>query len=339
MNIKPDNDLILKHKEFGGKLLDIAQHAESIAITTHINSDGDGMVVCFALQEILRSNGINSIIVTDGENLDRYSFLMQNNAIEPYHKDMVFDFCCVIDCNSYDRLGERRTLAEKAQKVAVLDHHVVEHNPIEADIDLIDYSYPSAGALLWRVLAAHISKLNSATRKYVAECVYVSILNDSNNFSNANTNARMFEISADVAKEGIQPHLLHMAYLQNHSPQEMLYVGKSLATITLHHQDKYLFLYSDLAMAKEIGINPADFMSVTRWVQGITNLNAIAYFREVAPGEWKVSLRSLVLNVQEIAARHGGGGHRKASGLTLHGNLQQVQHTVLDELETAHLIS
>lgn len=76
-------------------------------------------------------------------------------------------------------------------------------------------------------------------------------------------------------------------------------------------------------------------MSVSRQVQGVANLDAIAYFQEIKQDVWKISLRSLKLNVQEIAANLGGGGHRKASGLTLKGNLQDVQEIILKEINQA----
>ncbi|MDD2505962.1 MAG: bifunctional oligoribonuclease/PAP phosphatase NrnA [Candidatus Cloacimonetes bacterium] len=327
------------NKDISSDFFALVKEAESIALTTHIHSDGDGMVTCFALQEIMKASGFDSTIVTDGEELDRYAFLMRYTKVQAFHEDMDFGLVIVLDCNSYDRIGNRHTLLDKARKVAVLDHHMIEHNHIPADLQLVDYSYPSVGALIWRSMRETIQKLNPAVRKYVADCVYVSILNDSNNFSNANTNATMFEISAELAQEGIKAHELHMAYLQNHSAKEMLYVGRSLSTIRLFEDGKYLFLHSDKALAEELDVDPSAYMSVTRWVQGISGLSAIAYFREDEPGMWKISLRSLILDMHEVAARHGGGGHRQASGLTLMGSLQEVQEVILHDLKQANSLS
>lgn len=327
------------HKDITQKLFALAQGAKSIVVTTHINSDGDGMVASLALQMLLKMNGLASTLVTDGEDISRYGFLMRDQVVEPFHDQMRCDLCIVLDCNSFDRIGNRRLLVDTAKNVVVLDHHVVEHNPIPATLSLIDHAYGSVGILLWHCLKSAISKLDASSRKYIADCVYVTILNDSNNFSNANTNHAMFATAAELAREGILPHLLHMAYLQNHSAKEMLYVGKSLANIRLLADDSFLFLHSDYALAQELEINPSDYMSVTRWVQGVSGLKAIAYFREDHPGDWKISLRSLELNVQEIAARYGGGGHRKASGLSLKGSLQEVQQIILSALQTAHPIS
>jgi phosphoesterase RecJ-like protein len=323
------------NNEIDTKLFALLKGAESIALTTHLNSDGDGMVACLALQKILLEKALPSTIVTDGEDLGRYQFLMRDARVLPFTPSMQYDVCIVLDCNSYDRLGQRRALVDKARTVVVLDHHVIEHNPILADLQLVDYSFPSVGTLIWQHMKQVILSLDDEIRRYVADCVYVTILNDGNNFSNANTNARMFSISAELCEHGIQPHLLHMAYLQNHSAKEMMYVGNSLATIRLHNRDQILFLHSDLALARKLQVNPADYMSVTRWVQGVSGLKAIAYFREDEPEKWKISLRSLVVNVQEIAAKFGGGGHRKASGLSLQGSLAEVQEIILQELNRA----
>jgi len=317
------------------ELFALAHKAKSIAITTHIHSDGDGMVAAFALQEILRIKGFASTIITDGEDLSRYSFLMDKAVHQPFAEGMQYELLMVLDCNSRDRLGPRAALVDAAEMLFVLDHHVPEHGVISADLQLIDPHYVSAGAMIFRLFERDIMGFEPSARKFISEAVYVTILNDTNNFSNANTRAEVFQLCACLARQGAQPHLLHQAFLQNQSPQEMLYVGHSLASIRLHLEDRVLFLHSDLALAKDLNYDPASAMSVSRYVQGVANLSALAYFQEVQQEVWKISLRSLKLNVQEIAASHGGGGHRKASGLTLKGNLQEVQDIILKELSQA----
>ena len=317
------------------RLFALASGAKSIAITTHMHSDGDGMVAAFALQEILRNKRFASTIITDGEDLSRYSFLMDNAMHQPYQEGMQYELLMVLDCNSRDRLGQRAPLVDAAQKIFVLDHHVPEHGIIKADLQLIDPYYVSAGAMIFRLFERTIMSFEPEVRKFIADAVYVTILNDTNNFSNANTHAEVFELCADLTRAGAQPQLLHKAFLQNQSPQEMLYIGHSLTSIRLHLQDRILFLHSDISLAQELKLDTSTIMSVTRYVQGVANLDGIAYFQELEPDIWKVSLRSLKLNVQAIAAKHGGGGHQKASGLTLKGNLQDVQKIILEEFTQA----
>lgn len=313
----------------------LAQQAQNIALTTHIASDGDGMVSAIILQEILRQSGLSSTIITDGEDLSRYSFLMQNSQHRAFQGDEQFDLVIVLDCHSLERLGERSALLKHARSVVVMDHHVSEHNPIPADLTVIDHHFVSVGAIIYRLLEPQIKSLQPAIRKFIADGIYVTILNDTNNFSNANTTAEVFALCAELARDGMQAHLMHQAFLQNQSAQEMLYVGNSLANIKLYHHDQILFFHSDLALAARLKIDPSSLMSVIRYVQGVANLWAIAYFRELKKGVWKVSLRSLKINVQEIAAKYGGGGHRNAAGLTLKGTLSEVQDQILQDISAA----
>ena len=68
------------------------------------------------------------------------------------------------------------------------------------------------------------------------------------------------------------------------------------------------------------------------------DVEACAFFKETAPGVYRVSLRSKCdVNVARIAERFGGGGHRNAAGCTFQGALedaeQQLVGLVLDAVE------
>ena len=48
---------------------------------------------------------------------------------------------------------------------------------------------------------------------------------------------------------------------------------------------------------------------------------------------YKVSMRSgKVVDVAEIAVKFGGGGHAKAAGVTMHGDEEEIQKLILEEV-------
>ena len=52
----------------------------------------------------------------------------------------------------------------------------------------------------------------------------------------------------------------------------------------------------------------------------------MVFFKEIARSEYRVSLRSKgSIDVGEVAKRFGGGGHKNASGCTVHGTLPEVR--------------
>jgi len=318
-------------------ILDKAKMAKSIAITTHINPDGDGFCAALALQRILLGLGQNSVIYTDDDDLTRYAFLMDTCDVRTYDADLGVtpDLLFILDCNSYDRLGERAGLVEAASTTVLLDHHMVENNAITADLSLIEPAYVSVGAIIYVLFKPQIFALSASDRLYIGDCLYTTILNDTNNYANANTNKAVYTLAADLCELGIKPHVLYKEYFMNHSAEEMRYVGETLATIELHFGRKLLTMFSSLEVMQRNNLNPDSVMNITRWVQGVNGLDAIMYLREDAPGLFKLSLRSVVLDVNKIAARYGGGGHRQASGCTLTGNREEIMAMLMKDFEAA----
>ncbi len=328
-------------------LPELSTGADSIAITTHQNPDGDGYCAALALQRILSTLGKPSTIWMDADNLDRFAFLMdqpENSMAAPKLKtysaslnetELSSDLLFVLDCNSYDRLGKRKGLVEQASKLVLLDHHIRENHPIDGDICFIEPSFVSVGAIIFELFEAQIKKLPGPDRIFVANCIYTTILNDTNNYANANTNAAVFRLAAELSELGIKPNLLYKEFFLNHSAEEMRYVGQTLATIQLHYERKVLTMFSTLEMSRENQLDPESVMNITRWVQGVAGVDAIVYLREEAENRYKLSLRSVHLNVNAIAVRYGGGGHRQASGCTIKGSLEEVLSLVLADFSEA----
>ncbi|HNQ44293.1 MAG TPA: DHH family phosphoesterase [Candidatus Cloacimonadota bacterium] len=316
-------------------LMSMVGKGKTSAITSHQSPDGDGHAAALALQCFLLHGGFIADIVTDADDLSRFEFLGARGRVVSHAMGMHYDTVIVLDCNSLDRLGKREALITQAQAVAVIDHHVQEHHPIPAAFSFIEPAYVSAGAILYRALQDEMAAMPEEDRLFMANCFWITLLNDTNNFINANTDAHVFETAKDLMAYGIKPHILYKEFFQNHSANEMRFVGETLSTIRLYHNDKLLVMHSTLAMQEANGIDAEAIMSVTRWVQGTSGLIAIVYICEKKPGIWKLSLRSQTLNVQAIAAKYGGGGHMKASGCTIKGDLKGVEAQILQDFKAA----
>ena len=88
--------------------------------------------------------------------------------------------------------------------------------------------------------------------------------------------------------------------------------------------------------SEPVQMNPADFTARisnpylplrpgSRWIS-----------REVENGRYKVSLRSRGdVDVEQVARRHGGGGHKNAAGFTTEATLPQLRERLVGELAAA----
>jgi phosphoesterase RecJ-like protein len=77
-------------------------------------------------------------------------------------------------------------------------------------------------------------------------------------------------------------------------------------------------------------VSADDLDGVVEYARSVEGVRMALLFREIAQGRVKVSLRSVgEVDVADFAKPFGGGGHRKAAGLSLEGALAEVQAVVL----------
>jgi len=65
----------------------------------------------------------------------------------------------------------------------------------------------------------------------------------------------------------------------------------------------------------------------------VKDIQAAVFFKEIATGRYRISLRSKGdVDVNRVAGTFGGGGHRNAAGCTLHGPYPDVRAKLLEVL-------
>jgi phosphoesterase RecJ-like protein len=326
---------MLQAKQCGEKLLAEIGEAQTICLTTHMNPDGDGLCSCLALKMILQHLGFRVEIVVDDLSLDKYSFLQVYDHVLTYDSSLKYELVFIIDLHDETRLGSRMELISKARKVFVIDHHEVQDDLVKCDCCWIEPKAVSTGWMLHEMFRDTIKSLPADVKKYVGDCLYTTLLNDTNNFVNANTDRHAFELAAETYDYGVNPSELYRIYLTSHTAPEMRLLGQIFSTIELHDEGKILFVDSSLKMLEMNGLDQEATSNFTRWVQDLKGVDSVVFFREESVGLYRLSLRSKVCNVHNIAVKYGGGGHIRASGCSLQGTLPEIKQTVLQELHQA----
>jgi phosphoesterase RecJ-like protein len=106
----------------------------------------------------------------------------------------------------------------------------------------------------------------------------------------------------------------------------------ALDRATLEKDGRYCWSYVDDAMLQSARADGEDTEEIIGHLRSIEGVEAAALFKAF-DGDIRVSLRSNGrINVQEAAARLGGGGHFRASGLTFLGPLEDAKKAVLEAL-------
>ncbi|KQC06577.1 MAG: hypothetical protein APR54_07035 [Candidatus Cloacimonas sp. SDB] len=312
-------------------LLNTLEQGSETGIVTHENPDGDGIGAALALQEILLTLNLKSDIILEEKIPEVYRFLNAESRTIVYDKDLSYKTLIVLDCHEHERLGSCEPLITKAENIIVIDHHI-ENNVIESDY-FIDSAKVAVGAIIFLLFQEEIFQMNKKSALYVAEAVYLSIINDTDNFINSNVDEETFQVCAQLMELGLDPGSITKLFLLNKTPAEMRYVGGILNTIKEFCHGKVVFLNSTSKMLEQNKLDAKADYKILRWVKGMKNVEVVGYFSETSSGKYKLSLRSVSVNVNIIAGKFGGGGHKKASGCSLEGNLAEVEELVLTEIK------
>jgi phosphoesterase RecJ-like protein len=100
-------------------------------------------------------------------------------------------------------------------------------------------------------------------------------------------------------------------------------------------------LRMDHALAARCGATYDDTEGLINFPLTVREIEAVIFFKESGPGDWRISLRSKGnVNVNAVAREFGGGGHVNASGCGATGELTTLmplfEQKVVDAVTRAH---
>ncbi len=321
---------ILKLNSLKTELLTAIKEYSPIAILTHSNPDGDGFCAALALQEIISHYGKKADVLLEKSPAEKYDFLDAQNRTKIFFNHLYYELIIILDAHSENRIGECAEILPTAQKIISIDHHL-EQDPISNAITYIDVNAVSIGAIIFELFKEELPDI--LNNHYIANAIYTTILNDTDNFINSNVDAKTFEICSKLMEYGVQPGEIVQNFLLNKPPQQMKFIGEVLSTIKTYENDKILFMKITLNMLEQNALKADSTDKIMRWIKGTKNVDVSICFQEIRKDRYRLSLRSSRVDVNKVAVLFGGGGHKKASGCEMKGTLSEVQKTILNELK------
>jgi len=307
-------------------LLSSIDKVSSIGIVTHQDPDGDGFCSALALQEILYPRDVKIVLEEPAPQV--YDYLDGRKRSIVYSDDLKYDLLIFLDCHELNRIGRCLPLVSKAKKIIIIDHHIPGKIIPEANT-FIDSSKVCVGVIIFNMFKEKIRKLNQDSQKYIADAIYTTILNDTDNFLNKNTDWETYWICSELIKLGLVPGVTAEKFLMNKSPNELKFIGEVLSTIETYLDNKVLFMHSTTEMLEHNNLKNDATSKLTRWVKGTKGIEVITYFQQIEEEKYRLNLRSNLVNVNKIAVKFGGGGHKRAAGCKIKGSLNEVKNLVL----------
>ena len=166
----------------------------------------------------------------------------------------------------------------------------------------------------------------------IATCLLTTIMTDTGGFMHSNTTPDVLRVSAELIELGADKEQITEEIFANKRLAAVKLLGRALSEAKAELDGRYIWSYVDQAMLAECDADGEDTEEIVNHLRSVEGVEVAALFKAY-DGDIRVSLRSSGrVNVQAAAARLGGGGHFRASGLTFLGPLPDAVKAVQDAL-------
>ncbi|HEY3285634.1 MAG TPA: DHH family phosphoesterase [Gemmatimonadaceae bacterium] len=306
---------------------------EVVALSTHINADGDGCGSEAALAGLLAQRGITAYVVNPTPWPAMFRFLLEEGGIEDRSAKgtkaiAAADRLIVLDISDVKRLG---VLADAVRALArpplVIDHHLPGDEP-PGTLHVTDISACATGEIVYDVACV----MNAELTPPIATAIYTAMLTDTGGFRFANTSPRCHAVAAGLLAAGVDPEKMYQRIYASVPRGRLSLIRDALETLGV--DEGYGLSWVDVhnGLLDRHNVTAEDLDGVAEYPRSIEGTRLALLFRDLGHGKVKVSFRSVGdVDSNALARRFGGGGHARASGALIAGSLDEVKARVLDE--------
>jgi phosphoesterase RecJ-like protein len=297
--------------ERAAKVIDAADH---VTLLCHVNPDGDALGSMLAMHHALRAAGRASVAsfsepfviaphYRELPGLDRLT--------PPHHVSAEPGVVVTFDCGSLGRLADLRVVAECADELIVVDHHV--SNERYGSINVIDPRAAASGV----VVRDLIRVLGLPLTRDVAFCLYTALVCDTGRFQYETTTSEVMTLASELLEFDLPVARLSRTLFEEHSFAYLALLGEALAAMTLVREQSFVWTSVTQEQLGRHAVTMEEVEGLIDIVRRTAEADVACVLKQDADGSVRVSLRSVgATDVQRIAQAHGGGGHRFAAGFT-----------------------
>ena len=310
--------------------------ADAVAVTTHVNADGDGAGSEVAMARWLADRGVAATLVNPTPFPESFAFLLEGVEAHTAGDEAgraalrSADVILVLDTSERSRLGAAADHLDRA-RVAVIDHHPDTPDAV-GDVVARDPGACATGELVFDLLRDAGAELTPE----IARALYVAVVTDTGSFRFGNTSARAHELVGELLRAGVDVEAMYRRIFARYTPEGLDLLRRALETLEVAEQGRLSWLTVWREDLEESGASAEDREGLVEYARRLRGTEVAVLFREIPGGRTKVSLRSNGdVDVAAAAREFGGGGHRQAAGILMERPVEEARREVLGRLRRA----
>ena len=308
--------MIISLKETAEKL----KSAENILITAHLNPDGDAIGSSLALMQILRGMKKNVAVYIDDKVPKNFLNLPCVEEIKrPAENEKISADLLVILDTATDRIGKVSDMTDAP--ILNIDHHVTNKG------DGVDLYVEAEAAATCEIIFKLAQELDAKITEDIALCLYTGLATDTGFFNYSNTKPATFHAAAELVERGVHPNLV-AEQIEKRTFREVKVMSAALQTAKLYFNEKVAGMFVDLELFKKTDTTEG-LIDLIRVIDSVDVAFLLICHEEKL---CRVSMRSKIADVSEIAGKLGGGGHIHAAGCTLEKSFEESKKILIQSI-------
>ncbi len=290
--------------------------SKSILIIGHQRPDGDCIGAGLALKHVCENHGKPCDFIFDSPVPQHFSFMPDFGSLNE-QKLREYDTVICVDCADDFRTGKYIGYVNKAANSLNIDHHKT-NNRFCKDNEVV----PDASSTC-EVLFDLLHPLGEIDDT-VAYCLFVGLSTDTGHFMHSNTNARVFQIAAELSKHDINPNDIAGNIYKKATAGKVKLISKAISSMHFFADGKICVISVKPSDLSDCDCVLADTEGLIDYGMMIGDVCVAVCITEQAASKFKVSYRSKGMDVSAAAAVFGGGGHKLAAGCSINGRYEDV---------------
>ena len=324
------------HPKIIDRILEAIRESRTLCVVGHIRPDGDCVGSQLGLTLALRGEGKKVLCWNEDSLPQKYEFLDPDHLFQKPKPGLKFDCVIATDAASFDRLGKVGPRIARRKLLINIDHH--ESNTRYADINWISPREPSSGELIFRIM--RVAKW--PITKPIADCLFTAVSTDTGSFQYPSTRPATYHVAGELVRRGADLAKICDEVYQSYPLSRARLLRHIYSHFHLTYQNKIAYFWLKKADFARTGAESSDSEGLIDHIRAIAPVVVACVFEEIDPELTRISLRSksAEVNVNDIAAQFGGGGHPAAAGARIPGRPLSIQRKVIaaikKSLNSAH---
>jgi bifunctional oligoribonuclease and PAP phosphatase NrnA len=313
------------------RIIDVIRQSRTIAIAGHIRPDGDCVGSQLGLALALKAEGKKVYCWNEDPIPEKYRFLDRDHLIQKPKAGLNLDCAIATDAASFERLGAVGPCLADRKQLINIDHH--ESNTRYGDLNWVSALEPSTGELIFRLLK--IAKW--PITKQIADCLFTAVSTDTGSFQYSTTRPSTYHVAGELVRRGANLARICDEVYQSYPLSRMRLLRHVFSHFRLTHENQIAYFWLKKADFTRAGAESSDSEGLIDHIRAIAPVEVACVFEEIEPALTRISLRSKSdkVNVNEIAAQFGGGGHPAAAGARIPGSPISAQRKVIAAVKKA----